>query len=120
MKIEVVLIGLLLLSKSDVNENKFEGKWALCKIECEEQIILFNLCSEIIFESYNNGYLILPQNRIEFNYRVNKESNQFHIDFKQSQNLFDENTYQFIFKEKNELIVQSKDNCSYIFNRQTE
>ncbi|HLT65115.1 MAG TPA: hypothetical protein VKZ80_02050 [Flavobacterium sp.] len=117
MKLLVSLITLILLSNTNVNENIFYGKWTLCNIECEEQTSYFNVCSEIIFEKENNGYLILQQNKIEFNYYLDKENNQIKIDFKEKQNLINQNTLYYKFNCSNELILHSKDGCDYILNK---
>ena len=117
MKILISILTLIFLSKFDVKENKFYGKWTLCKIECEEQITIFNACSEIIFEEDNNGLLILPENKVEFKYYFDTENNQIKIDFKKKQKLISEGTYYYIFNSNDELILDSKDGCDYILNK---
>ena len=117
MKLLVSLIALILLSNTNVNENIFYGKWTLCKIECEEQITIFNACSEIIFEEDNNELLMLPENKVEFNYYLDKENNQIKIDFKDPQYLFEEHYYQYSVNETSGLNLHSENGCYYILNK---
>ena len=117
MKILISLLTLIFLSKYDVKENKFYGKWTLCKIECEEQITIFNACSEIIFEEDNNGLLILPENKVEFKYYFDIENNQIKMNFEEKQNLINEITYYYKFNSTNELIFVDKDSYNYILKK---
>ena len=117
MKILISILTLIFLSKYDVKENKFYGKWTLCKIECEEQITIFNACSEIIFEEDNNGLLILPENKVEFKYYFDIENNQIKFDFKDPQYLFEEHYYQYSFNETSGLNLHSENGCYYILNK---
>jgi|SRR5690606_7421710 len=97
MRIFVILLfSYLVLFVDEKNENCFDGKWSLCKIEYDDEIELYNICYEIDFYNKNKGIIILPcKEQINFDYKIDEHINKITFIFYGKQNLFLENIYNY-------------------------